>query len=159
MLLGAVVSFLFKVKEGANSESMMNKYFQTGNKAEACFPYSEISSLSSHCVGPCRRVETQGQDFVPSGKKAGRNIAFGNVGSEQKSVWTDCGQMSENRKLASICFFRSQLCILSPVLPLLPDADSLDLSQCISAFTDKDFHFMFQRHAFVLWKTMPLNIF
>lgn len=34
MLLGAVVSFLFKVKEGANSESMMNKYFQTGNKAE-----------------------------------------------------------------------------------------------------------------------------
>ena len=80
---------------------------------------------------------------MPSGKKAGRSIAFGNVGSEEKSVWTDCGQMSGNRKPASLFFFSNHTISHPFSCPplLLPDAKSLDLGQFISAFMDKRLSF------------------
>lgn len=94
-----------------------NVFRMENNRDLACFPYSEISLLGSHHVYPCFRVETRGQNFVPSGKKTGRDIAFG------CGIWTEvslhnCGQMSGNRKPASLFFFQiTQLCILSPVRP------------------------------------------
>lgn len=58
-------------------------------------------------------------------------------------------------------FFQlTQLCILSSVCPfsslMLKVLTQVSLYQLLWI---KDFHFMFQRHAFAFWKTMPLNIF